>query len=93
VVILDIGLPQMDGYEVARRMREDPGLRDLKIVALTGYGQEEDRRLSKEAGFDHHMVKPVDFKTIQAILAPRGTESPAREETSAYRRTRQAPGQ
>jgi CheY-like chemotaxis protein len=60
VVVLDIGLPLMDGYEVARRLRELPETRDALIIALTGYGQQGDRALAKEAGFDEHLVKPVD---------------------------------
>lgn len=67
-VLLDIGLPGMDGYEVARRMRELPGLRDVLMIAITGYGQEEDRTRSKAAGFDHHLVKPVDPDTLSRLL-------------------------
>jgi CheY-like chemotaxis protein len=69
VVLLDIGLPGLDGYEVARRMRQDPALAGVMLVAMTGYGQERDRRLSQEAGFDHHLVKPVDPVTLQELLA------------------------
>jgi two-component system CheB/CheR fusion protein len=68
-VLLDIGLPAMDGYEVARRIRADPRLSNIILVALTGYGQEADRRLSREAGFDEHLVKPVNFETIDGLLA------------------------
>ncbi|MGZ8217151.1 response regulator [Methylomagnum sp.] len=68
VVLLDIGLPGMDGYEVARRMRELPGLRDVLMIAITGYGREDDRARSKEAGFDHHLVKPVDPETLGRLL-------------------------
>ena len=60
VVLLDIGLPGMDGYEVAQALRGQAGLDQTLLVALTGYGQDEDRRRSAEAGFDHHLVKPVD---------------------------------
>jgi CheY-like chemotaxis protein len=67
-VLLDIGLPGMDGYKVARRLREE-GLYDAVIVAISGYGQEEDRRRSKEAGFNHHLVKPVDYTTLVSIIA------------------------
>jgi PAS domain S-box-containing protein len=66
VVMLDIGLPGMDGYEVARRLRADYD--GILLVALTGYGQDEDRRRSKEAGFDHHLVKPVDFEVLQGVM-------------------------
>src|SRR5205814_1732660 len=58
VVFLDIGMPSMDGYEVARRMRRHAVARDAKIVALTGWGQERDRANARAAGFDHHLVKP-----------------------------------
>jgi PAS domain S-box-containing protein len=69
VVFLDIGLPGMDGYEVARRLRLDPHRRGLILAAMTGWGQEEDRRRSREAGFDQHLVKPVSPEAIQAVLA------------------------
>ncbi|MBA3270749.1 MAG: PAS domain S-box protein, partial [Acidobacteria bacterium] len=68
VAILDIGLPVMDGYELAARLRQLPGLGDLWLVALTGYGQESDRERSRTAGFHHHLVKPVDFRAIEAVL-------------------------
>jgi signal transduction histidine kinase/ActR/RegA family two-component response regulator len=67
-VFLDIGMPHMDGMEVARRARELPEGRDVTLIALTGWGQEEDRRRSKQAGFDHHLVKPVDIAALQALL-------------------------
>lgn len=69
VVLLDIGLPRLNGYEVARRIREQVGGREMVLVALTGWGQEEDRRRSTEAGFDHHLTKPVDFATLQQLIA------------------------
>jgi CheY-like chemotaxis protein len=59
----------MDGLEVARRARSQPEGRDLTLIALTGWGQEEDRRRSKEAGIDHHLVKPVDFVAMEQLLA------------------------
>lgn len=59
VVLCDIGLPGMDGYAVARRLREDPETASSRLVALTGYGRDEDRQLAEEAGFDLHLVKPV----------------------------------
>jgi len=71
VVLLDIGLPRMDGYEVARRLRQDIGLSQTVLIALTGYGQEEDRRLSREAGFDFHFTKPIDFTVLQQLLGAR----------------------
>jgi PAS domain S-box-containing protein len=67
--LLDIGLPEMDGNELARRLRADPRTRNMLLVAITGYGQEQDRRTALEAGFDHHMVKPVDLDKLAAILA------------------------
>jgi signal transduction histidine kinase/DNA-binding response OmpR family regulator len=72
VVVLDIGLPGMDGYEVARRLRADPATKDALLVAVTGYGRDEDRALSREAGFDHHLVKPVDLSHLhEAFASPR----------------------
>jgi CheY-like chemotaxis protein len=69
VALLDIAMPRMDGYEVARRLRQLSGLDDLILVALTGWGQEEDRQRAREAGFNHHLVKPIDLDTLQALLA------------------------
>jgi CheY-like chemotaxis protein len=69
VVLLDIGMPGMDGYEVARHVRKQPEFKDLPLIALTGWGQEEDRHRSKEAGFNHHLVKPVDPDRLEQVLA------------------------
>ena len=69
VVLLDIGLPGMDGYEVARTMREQAIFKAVVLVATTGYGQEGDRQRSRDVGFDHHLVKPYDFDTLEKILA------------------------
>jgi CheY-like chemotaxis protein len=69
VVLLDIGLPGMSGYEVARQLRQRPQFEKALLVAVTGYGQDEDRRRSGEAGFDHHLTKPVDPNTLHALLA------------------------
>ena len=69
VVLLDIGLPGLDGFEVAKRLRQQPVLQSVVLVAMTGYGQESDRQRSQEAGFDHHLVKPADFGKVQQILA------------------------
>lgn len=71
-MLLDIGLPGMDGYEVARRIRDLPGLRNVLMFAATGYGQEEDRTRSREAGFDHHLVKPVDPETLSRLFSTLG---------------------
>ncbi len=68
-VMLDIGLPRLDGYEAARRMRARPRQRLLLLVALTGYGQEDNRRQAEAAGFDHHLVKPVDPDRLLQVLA------------------------
>ena len=69
VVLLDIGLPGMNGYEACRRIRKEPWGKDLVLVALTGWGQEEDRHESREAGFDAHLVKPVDVDQLLEFLA------------------------
>jgi signal transduction histidine kinase len=68
LALLDIGLPVIDGYEVARRIRRQPGGESVALVALTGWGLEEDRRRSREAGFDRHVVKPVDRATLERVL-------------------------
>ena len=68
VVLLDLGLPGMDGFEVARRLRAIPGLEHVRIVALTGYGRSQDQRASEQAGFDLHWVKPVHAATLAALL-------------------------
>jgi CheY-like chemotaxis protein len=69
VALLDIGLPGLDGYEVATRIRQQAGLEGIVLVAITGYGQESDRQMATQAGFDQHLVKPVDFDRVQRILA------------------------
>lgn len=69
VILLDLGLPGMNGYEVAQRIRREPALRNILLIAMTGYGDETHRRLSEESGFDHHLVKPADFAEVQEILA------------------------
>jgi PAS domain S-box-containing protein len=68
VVLLDIGLPKMNGYEVAEKIREQPWGKAMVLVALTGWGQEEDRRRSREAGFDHHLIKPVEPDALLKLL-------------------------
>ena len=68
VVLLDLGMPGMDGFEVARRLRAEPGLAGLVLVALTGWGQEEDRKRTRSSGFDHHLTKPVDVDRLMDIL-------------------------
>lgn len=69
IVLLDIGMPVIDGYEVARRIRQLPEGQNVLLVAMTGWGQDEDRRRTAEAGFDHHLVKPVDPVALQSLLA------------------------
>ena len=66
--LLDIGMPKLNGYDTARRIREQPWGKDIVLLALTGWGQEDDRRRSHEAGFDHHLVKPVEFVALQELL-------------------------
>jgi DNA-binding response OmpR family regulator len=69
VILLDLGLPKVNGYEACRRIREQPWGKEIFLVALTGWGQEDDRRRTAEAGFDHHLVKPVDLTTLTGLLA------------------------
>jgi PAS domain S-box-containing protein len=69
VILLDIGLPKLNGYDTCRRIREQPWGTEMFIVAVTGWGQEDARRRSQEAGFDHHLVKPVDFAALEKLLA------------------------
>jgi len=68
VVLLDIGLPTLNGYEIATRIRADPALKDTMLVAVTGYGQMHDRARASASGFDHHLVKPVEFRALQELL-------------------------
>ena len=68
VVLLDIGMPKLTGYDAARRIRQQPQGNKLVLMALTGWGQEEDKRLAKEAGFDHHLTKPVDTAVLRRLL-------------------------
>jgi signal transduction histidine kinase len=78
VVLLDIGMPKLDGYEVARRIRAEPWGKATVLIALTGWGQDEDRRRSREVGFDSHLVKPLDPEALATLLAklPRATAAP-----------------
>jgi CheY-like chemotaxis protein len=68
IILMDIGMPGMDGYEVARRIRKQPHFNSIKLVALTGWGQEKDRRDSSKAGFDYHLTKPVDFGVLKDLI-------------------------
>jgi two-component system CheB/CheR fusion protein len=72
LMVVDIGLPGIDGYEIARRVRRDPLLRHAVLIALTGYGSDDDRRESKAAGFDHHLVKPVEPRALEDLVARLG---------------------
>ena len=83
VVLLDIGLPLVDGYEVARSLREE-GFHDTIIIAISGYGQEEDRKRSREAGMDHHLIKPVDLQTLSPLIVSRDAST---SRSSADRRS------
>ena len=71
VVLLDIGLPRLSGHDVCRRIREQPWGANIVLIALTGWGQEEDHRRSREAGFDGHLVKPVEYAELVALLRRR----------------------
>ena len=68
VVLLDIGMPGMDGHEVARRLRQLTNGPDMRLIAMTGYGGEDDRARSAESGFDHHLVKPIDLADLERLL-------------------------
>jgi DNA-binding response OmpR family regulator len=80
LVLLDIGMPKLDGYEVCRRLRARPGGDGLLIVAVTGWGQENDKRRAREAGFDMHLTKPMDLGLLSDFLnsAPKGAAVPRR---------------
>jgi CheY-like chemotaxis protein len=68
LMLVDIGLPGMDGFEVVRRAKRDPALRGTTVVALTGYGSLEDRRRALAAGFDHYLVKPIDLDALRGVI-------------------------
>jgi len=67
-LLLDIGLPDMDGYQLAQQVRSNPWGRGVVLVAVTGWGQEQDRRRAVAAGFDHHLVKPISAETVETLL-------------------------
>jgi len=81
--LVDIGLPGIDGYEVARRLRADPATRAIRLIAVTGYGLPEDQRRVMEAGFDQHLVKPVQIERLLEALAPIAAPAPAAAGTAA----------
>ena len=68
MILCDIGLPEMDGYEVASQLRKSADMAGVRLIAVTGYGQDEDRRRAEQAGFDHHLVKPVDPESLWPLL-------------------------
>ena len=76
VVLLDIGLPGLNGYEVAKRLRQYPVFKNVVLIALTGYGQDSDRQTALQAGFNHHLVKPASLAQLQQILATVSTPAP-----------------
>jgi CheY-like chemotaxis protein len=71
VILLDIGLPGMNGYEIARRLRENPQFNEVSLIAVTGYGREADVQQAAQAGFNHHLVKPVDYDKLTGLLTAR----------------------
>jgi DNA-binding response OmpR family regulator len=75
VILLDIGLPKMHGHDVAQSIRKQRG-NDVVVIALTGWGQEEDRRRSREAGVDYHLTKPVDFEELNKLLGAVNVSEP-----------------
>jgi CheY-like chemotaxis protein len=83
VLLLDIGLPDMDGYELARRLRSQPESAGATLVALTGYGQSQDRKEAEQAGFDHYLVKPADMDQVNAVLAEAAPGARARASRAA----------
>jgi CheY-like chemotaxis protein len=80
IAFLDLGLPVMDGYELAMRLRDIPDLREMRLIAVTGYGQASDRRKTRQAGFHHHLTKPVDLDLVDKVLAGIADEDTAIEE-------------
>jgi CheY-like chemotaxis protein len=72
IILMDIGMPGMDGYEAIAHIRQLPGGRDILMIALTGWGQEGARRRAAEASFDHHLVKPIDFNELKRLLEQAG---------------------
>jgi CheY-like chemotaxis protein len=78
VVLLDIGMPKLNGYDACRRIRQQPWGKGIFVIALTGWGQDDDRRRTEEAGFDHHLVKPLDPDELMNVLASLQAEAGAR---------------
>ena len=84
VILLDIGMPGMNGYEVARQLRAQDCFADTLLVAITGYGRASDLKQTEAAGFDHHLVKPVDYEKLQEVLAARSSACASRRTTTAH---------
>ncbi len=78
LALIDVGLPELDGYEVARRIRAGAGGKSMRLIAITGYGQAEDRQRALEAGFDAHLTKPVTPDELSIVLASASPEREAR---------------
>ena len=83
-VLLDIGLPRMNGFEVAERIRSEPEYRDILIVGVSGYGQEEHRLRSRQAGFDHHIIKPIELSTLTGLLVSLRSSSARAENVISF---------
>jgi len=83
LVLLDLGMPGMSGFEVAQRVRALPQFAEVSLVALTGWGQEEDRQRTREAGFDDHLIKPVDLAALSALLAQMAAQPPASQASAS----------
>jgi CheY-like chemotaxis protein len=71
--LIDLGLPRINGYDLARWLRQQPQLREITLIAQTGWGREKDRKQARDAGYDHHLVKPIDPQQLAAILSQSGT--------------------
>ena len=91
VALLDIGLPEMDGYELARRLKAKPALRDVRLIAVTGYGQPSDRQKALDAGFFEHVAKPFEFERLADLIEAGDGETAARPATAARAAARRAP--
>jgi CheY-like chemotaxis protein len=84
---IDLGLPDMDGYELAKRLRADPRTASVHLIALSGYGREEDKEACRQAGFDVHLTKPVSLDTVREVLANRRRAEPMGSRTIRSRRS------
>jgi CheY-like chemotaxis protein len=82
VILLDIGMPGMNGFEVARQLRAQDAFADTLLVAITGYGRASDVKQTQSAGFDHHLIKPVDYDRLQQVLASGSKKTSVRQEVA-----------